>query len=351
LELEPRPGLNVFIGDNAQGKSNLLEAIALLGTGKSFRTSRESDLIMHGLAIASVSGEARMQAGSVRLSCTIANSARGIRKTYTLNGEAVRYAHFLGSAKVVTFTPWDLQLVTGPPSERRAMLNEALSQDQPLYYSHLSRYQKALSQKAALLRGAIEPDAELLRIYNHTLSEAGAGLMVARLQFVEALNVHAQSVYRKWAPGDERFGLVYEPNVGFEVPTLDAITADLKARLASVAEIEALRKTCIVGPHRDDVAFLLDDDSLAAFGSQGQHRMAVLALKVAEYTVMHERSAEAPLLFLDDVLSELDHHRAHAFLSGVGAYEQAFMTATAVPSDIPAAAQYRIAHATVERIA
>ena len=343
--------MNVFVGDNAQGKSNLLEAIALLGTGKSFRTSREADLIKHGLALASVAGEADMRAGTVRLSCAIANTGRGVRKTYTLNGEPVRYARFLGSAKVVTFTPWDLHLVTGTPSLRRAMLNVALSQDRPAYYSHLSRYQKAVSQKAALLRGTIEPDAELLRVYNQTLVESGAGLMAARAQFVESLNAPASTAYRTWAESPERLTLSYEPNVPFEARTQDAIESALHERLANVAQLEAQRKTCIAGPHRDDLAFLLDGMSLAAFGSQGQHRMAVLALKVAEYAVMHERSGEAPLLFLDDVLSELDHQRAKAFLSGIGAYEQAFMTATSLPPGIPAAAQYRVANATLERIA
>ncbi|MBV9737250.1 MAG: DNA replication/repair protein RecF [Candidatus Eremiobacteraeota bacterium] len=351
LELEPQPGLNVFIGDNAQGKSNLLEAIALLGTGKSFRTNREADLIKHGISIASVSGEAQMRAGAVRLSCTIASTGRGIRKTYTLNGEPVRYARFLGSAKVVTFTPWDLQLVTGAPSLRRSMLNVALSQDQPIYYGHLIRYQKVLAQKAALLRGTIEPDAELLRVYNETLIQDGAALVAARAQFVESLNDPAHNAYHKWAGGMERLALSYEPNVPFEVRTQDAIESALRSRFTAVAQAEAQRKACIAGPHRDDVGFLLDGRSLAAFGSQGQHRMAVLALKVAEYIVMHERSAEAPLLFLDDVLSELDHRRAAAFLSGIGAYEQAFMTATSVPNDIPAAAQYRVANATLERIA
>ena len=329
----------------------MLEAIALLGTGKSFRTNREADLIKHGLAIASVTGEAEMRAGSVRLSCTIANTNRGIRKTYTLNGEPVRYARFLGSAKVVTFTPWDLQLVTGAPSVRRGMLNVALSQDQPMYYSHLVRYQKALSQKAALLRGTIEPDPELLRVYNEALVEDGAAIMAARAQFIESLDEPAHKAYRKWAAGDERLTLSYEPNVPFEVRTPDAIAAALRSRLGAVAQLEAQRKACVAGPHRDDIAFLLGGISLAAFGSQGQHRMAVLALKVAEYVVMHERSGEAPLLFLDDVLSELDHQRAAAFLSGVGAYEQAFMTATAVPNDIPAAAQYRVANAALDRIA
>jgi len=323
----------------------------MLGTGKSFRTSKEGDLIKHGLAVASISGETQMLAGTVRLSCTITSSARGIRKVYTLNGEPVRYAKFLGSAKVVTFAPSDLQLVTGPPAARRAMLNTALSQDQPLYYSHLARYQKAVTQKAALLRGAIDPDPDLLSIYDQALIDAGTALMLARVQFVAALDARAQSVYRGWVGGSERLALDYEPSIPIDTPTPDAVAAAFAARLAALKDAEAARKMCIAGPHRDDLAFTLNGRSLAAFGSQGQQRMAVLALKVAEYIVMHDRSGEAPLLFLDDVLSELDHHRARAFLAGVGGYEQAFMTATALPRDLPAAAEYRVAGATLGRIA
>ncbi|GAC1356253.1 MAG: DNA replication/repair protein RecF [Vulcanimicrobiaceae bacterium] len=351
LDFEPQPGLNVFVGDNAQGKSNLLEAISLLGTGKSFRTSKEVDLIQTGLDVATISGEAQMRAGIVRLSCTITNTSRGTRKIYTLNGESVRYAKFLGSAKVVTFIPSDLQLVSGAPSLRRGMLNLALSQDQPLYYRNLALYQKAVTQKNALLRGSIEPDPSLLSIYNQTIIDAGTQIMLARSHFVQALDRAAQSVHRSWIEGDERLAIHYAPSVAFETPTEDGIASVFGARLAERKEAEAARQTCLVGPHRDDLTFLLNEGSLAAYGSQGQQRTAVLALKVAEYSVMHERSGEAPLLLLDDVLSELDPQRAHAFMAGVGAYEQAFMTTTTLPVGFPAAATYRIRAATLERTA
>ena len=349
LDFEPVAGLNVFVGDNAQGKSNLLEAISLLGTGKSFRTSKEADLIKTGLEVASISGEALLHAGSIRLSCTITNTARGTRKMYTVNGESVKYAKFLGSAKVVTFIPSDLQLVSGAPALRRSMLNTALAQDEPRYYHHLVRYQKAVTQKNAMLRGAVELDAQLLDIYNHALIDAGTELMLSRAHFVAALDRAAQGVHRSWITTDEKLTLSYAPNVAFEVPTADAVGAAFMARLAERREAEFARKVCLVGPHRDDVEFMLDGSSLAAYGSQGQQRTAVLALKVAEYMVMHERSGEAPLLLLDDVLSELDPQRAHAFMAGVGAYEQAFMTTTALPGDLPAAAIYRIQAATLER--
>lgn len=350
LDFAPSPGLNVFVGANAQGKSNLLEAIALLGTGKSFRTSKESDLIRRDLEVAAVSGQARVRAGNVRLGCTIAAGARGTRKIYTVNGQNVRYAKFLGSLRVVTFVPGDLQLVSGPPSGRRSFFNVALSQEQPLYFRELARYQKALQQKAALLRGPGVPDADLLDIYNAALVDSGTALMLARRLFSVALASSAARVHAQWTGDRESLEIRYDPNVAFEVAAADAVSAAFAARLRSVSAAEIVRKTTLAGPHRDELTLLLDGVPLAAYGSQGQQRTAVLALKVAEYNVMHERSGEAPLLLLDDVLSELDADRASAFLEGVGNYEQAFITTTLLPRDLPAASIFTIRAGTVRAV-
>ena len=347
LDLEPAPGLNIFIGRNAQGKSNLLEAIAVLGTGKSFRTARERDMIREGLEIAAISGEARTRAGTVRLACTIATGARATRKTYTANGSSVRYANFLGNLRVVTFIPADLQLVTGPPSERRSLLNTALAQENKTYYYALARYQKALQQKSALLRAEEEPDPELIAIYNETLIETGTQLMLAREQYAALLGAQASKTHAQWT-GSEALELKYRPNVAFDVPTADVIAGAFAERLKAVAPQERARGTTAAGPHRDDLELLLDGRSLAAFGSQGQQRTAVLALKVGEYSVMQERSGEAPLLLLDDVLSELDPVRAAAFMEGVGAFEQAFLTATHLPEGLPPARLYGIENAAVK---
>ena len=347
LELEPADGLNVFVGRNAQGKSNLLEAISLLGTGKSFRTSRERDLIRDGFELASISGEARVRAGTVRLGCTISSTPRGTRKMYAVNGRGVRYAKFLGSLRVVTFVPADLQLVSGPPSGRRAFLNTALAQEQKTYYHELARYQKALAQKSALLRAESEPDPDLLAIYNETLVEAGTVLMLAREQFVRVLGEAAARVHAQWSAGAERLQIGYQPGAPFEVPAADAIAGAFAARLRAMAAQERARRSTLVGPHRDDLDLQLDGHPLAAYGSQGQQRTAVLALKVAEYSVMQERSGEAPLLLLDDVLSELDPVRAQAFLAGVGGFEQAFITATHLPEGLEAARVYGIEAAVI----
>jgi DNA replication and repair protein RecF len=348
LDLEPEAGLNVFVGQNAQGKSNLLEAIAMLGTGKSFRTSRDADLVREGLELAVVGGDARMRAGIVHLGCSIARSGNRTRKTYTINGQGVRYARFLGSIRVVTFVPADLQLVSGAPALRRALINVALAQDDRRYYHELARYGKALQQKSAMLRGTVTFDSELLAVYNNTLVESGTSLMLARNHFISELARQAERIHAQWSGGAETLSVAYAPSVPFEAPTSEAVAGAFERRLAAMLDAERARRTTLVGPHRDDLTLLLDRRSLASYGSQGQGRTAVLALKVAEYSVMRDRSGEAPLLLLDDVLSELDAERAAAFLAGVGGYEQAFVTATHVPEGLPPAARiYRIERAAV----
>ncbi len=347
LDLHPSTGLNVFVGANAQGKSNLLEGIAMLGTGKSFRTVRDSDTVRAGCVGAILSGEATSRVGTVNLACAIERGARGTHKTYAVNGSPVRYANYLGRVRVVTFVPADLKLAAGTPSARRAFLNSALAQTESRYYYELARYRNALQHKNAVLRGAIEPDAELLGVYERTLLAAGTEIMLARARLVEVLARGAAAAHTRFAP-EELLEVRYDPNVAFDTATPEAISAALEVRMRHAAEAERARKAALVGPHRDDLSLLLDGASLAAYGSQGQQRTAVLALKVAEYGVMRERSSEAPLLLLDDVLSELDEARASAFLAEIGDYEQAFVTAAHLPAGLRSGA--RVARVSDARV-
>ncbi len=333
LEIEPHAGLNVFIGANAQGKSNLLEAIAMLAIGKSFRTSHDAQAIRLGSDRAIVRGDVARFDERIELGCTISSSENGVRKRFTRAGRGVAYAQFLGTLRAVTFAPSDLQLVTGAPSLRRAFLNATLSQQQPPYYHALSRYQSALRQKNAVLRHP-EPDEELLAVYDRTLAESGAVLMRARGDFIEALARKAGEAHASWS-GKERLELRYVPNVAATKREDGVLREAIATRLGQVRHLERVRRMALAGPHRDDMAFFLDERPLAAFGSQGQQRTAVLALKAGEYAVMRESSGEAPILLLDDLLSELDEQRAEAFLSDVGAYEQAYLTATHRPPRLP----------------
>lgn len=351
LDFEPEPGLNVFVGPNAQGKSNLLEAIAMLGTGKSFRTAREVEVVRVGMPSASLVGEAQVAAGIVRLSCTLNAAPTGLRKIYAVNGASVRYASYLGRVRVVTFVPAHLGLVSGPPSARRALVNAALAQERPTYYAALATYQKFLAQKNAHLRAGDAPDEALLATYDASLIETGTRLVLARRSYVAAIGARARAIHREWVGDVEgELDIRYAPDVPCETPTEDRVAAAFAAKLETARPRERIRRISLVGPHRDDVAFSLGGASLALYGSQGQQRTAVLALKVAEYGELAARSGEAPLLLLDDVLSELDPDRQRAFLHGVGSFGQAFVTTTH-PVDVPVAATYRIRAAHVERIA
>jgi DNA replication and repair protein RecF len=351
LDFRPLPGLNVLLGPNAQGKSNLLEAIGLLGTGKSFRTAREGEMIRRGTASAVIAGEARVAAGTIRLSCSLTAAGGGTRKVYAVNGQSVRYASYLGRMRVVTFVPSHLQLVAGAPGLRRAFLNAALSQESAAYYSALAAYGKFLAQKNALLRGAVAPDEALLATYDERIVATGSTLMTARSAYLEELGRAALGVHRDWVgERDGELEIAYAPSVPFDDANPDAIAAAFAERLAALRPLELARRTSLVGPHRDDVSFRLGGRALDAFGSQGQQRTAVLALKVAEYALMAERGGEAPILLLDDVLSELDAERQHAFLRGVGSVEQAFITTTA-GVDLPVAATYAVERATLREVA
>jgi DNA replication and repair protein RecF len=335
LDLEPRPGLNLFLGANAQGKSNLLEAVALLGIGRSFRSARDAEMIRNGAQRCSVRAAVERNEGEIVLACGIERTPQGARKTFLRDGGSVAYGRFLGTLKVVTFVPSDLQLVAGAPGTRRAFLNTTLAQQNSEYYRELSRYQRALRQKNSLLGQRDGADWKLLEIYNETLADAGAQIVLHRRRFVEALARDAADAHGRWASG-EKLEVRYAPNVATDAPSAQALREQIAQRLAQVASKERLRGTALAGPHRDDVILELDGRSLGVFGSQGQQRTAVLALKVAEYGIMRDRCGEAPLLLLDDVLSELDERRAHAFLEAIGDYEQAYVTSTHQPQRLPA---------------
>jgi DNA replication and repair protein RecF len=345
LEFSPPPGLSALVGDNAQGKSNLLEAIALLCTGKSFRTSREREVVRDGCAEAWVSGDAVTRVGSVRLACLLTRTGAGTRKTYSLNGHRVRYGAYLGRARVVTFVPADLDLVSGPPVRRRALLNAALSQDSAAYYAALAAYTRDLEQRNALLRTAFGIDLDLLSTYDERIVAAGRPIIAARRAFVETLAVEALDVYARIAGGagdDGPLEITYAPNVEEDA---------FERRLEAARPAELARRTSLVGPHRDELEFRLGGRSLAAYGSQGQQRSAVLALKVAECRVSTARGGEPPLMLLDDVLSELDRERRRAFLRAIDGVQQAFVTSTLVLDGLPRATTFRVKAAQIERIA
>lgn len=321
------PGLNVIYGDNAQGKTNLLEAIYVLATGKSHRTSRDQELVREGASSLVAQATVARKTGDMSLELTLGHDER---KQVKINGIAEKkIARLVGNLAAVFFAPDDLQLLKGSPSGRRRFLDIELSQISQTYLYHLMSFNRTLTQRNVVLKR--EPvDSSLLSIYDEQLLAAGAQIVVRRAQAVKRLSAMASQYHAMLAEGKEHLRLEYQSQ-GAEpeqTPDVAEVTERLYSQLQQRRREEIRRQMTLVGPHRDDVAFWINGRDARLYGSQGQQRTAVLALKMAELQFMAEEIGEYPVLLLDDVASELDPHRRHYLFSAVREGIQTFVSCT-----------------------
>lgn len=321
--LEPDPQLTVLCGQNGQGKTNLLEAIWLLTGGKSFRAAKDAELIRHGQPFAVL--EANLHAGGRAQTMRLTVGAKGSQRpgrTVKLNGvDRGRASAIAGVFTAVVFEPDHLRLVKDGPAQRRRFLDAALCQCRPAHIEHLRRYARALAQKNALLKAyEITPGADLLLdTFNDALAREGGAIMARRAAFVAALAPLAAANYTDISQGREALTLRYQPCVeGVEKDAPPEVwTAALADKLLHRREAELRAGFCISGPHREDVEILLDGQPGRIYGSQGQQRSAVLAMKLAEGDVLGMLLEEKPVMLLDDVLSELDDARQAYLLTRI----------------------------------
>lgn len=321
------PGLNVIFGDNAQGKTNLLEAIAFLATGKSHRTSRDQELIQEGHTALTARAAVERRTGELGLELTLGHDSR---KQLKINGIAEKkIARLVGNLAVVFFSPDDLQLLKGSPAGRRRFLDIELSQISQTYLYHLMSYNRTLAQRNTLLKQ--DPvDPALLSIYDDQMLQSGAELVVRRAEAVRRLSILAAQYHGLLSEGKEVLRLEYQSQ-GAEpeqAPGAPEVFERLLSQLQQRRREEIRRQITLVGPHRDDVGFWINERDARLYGSQGQQRTAVLALKMAELQFMAEELGEYPVLLLDDVASELDPHRRHYLLNAVREGIQTFVTCT-----------------------
>jgi len=327
LRIAFSPGLNVIYGDNAQGKTNLLEAIYYLATGKSHRTSRDQELIREGSESLTAKAAVTRRTGEITVELAYGHQSR---KQLKINGIAERrITRLVGSLAAVFFSPDDLQLLKGSPSGRRRFLDIELSQISQTYLHHLVSYNKVLVQRNTLLKKE-NLDNSLLEIYDEQLITAGAQIISRRAEAVRRLSPIAASFHRTLAEGREELRLAYHsqatgPDSEAEIT---AIEGRLRVELQRVRREERRRQITLVGPHRDDIGFWIDERDARQYASQGQQRTAVLALKLAELQFMAEEIQEPPILLLDDVASELDPHRRHYLLHAVQEGVQTFVSCT-----------------------
>ena len=320
LDLEFDSGVNLILGDNAQGKTNLLEAIGYLGSGKSFRTQKNSELVRLGQDFGEIEGTVFSQQRQQKLRWLLFSGQRP-RQLYC-NGAKKRSAGDIsGVMHTVLFCPEDLMVLKTGASARRKLADQSLSQLRPNYEAALTEYNRILEQKSRILKDRHENPAllEILPEYNTRLCQVGALLISYRARFFDALGKAAKSFHETFSDGKEEFFLSYKTvsTVCDPFAPTQELTGWLLEHLESHYRAELESAQCLTGPHKDDFDVSLNGLSIKAFGSQGQTRTAAISLKLAQRELMGKEAGELPVLLLDDVLSELDGKRQDFVLNQI----------------------------------
>lgn len=304
VRLQPRERFNVFVGQNGQGKTNLLEAIYAVATLRSFRTARLADMIAFGRTEAALG--ARVVKDELTRIYEVALGP-GARRAQ-LDGKAVRpIARYFGGFNVVVFTPEDLALPRGAPGDRRRFLDRAVFNQSPDYLGQIQDYEKVLKQRNSVLKqaegGLSTALADLLAVYDHQLAQLGLAVADARGRYVAAMQHELDTAFQAIGRSDRRAGVRYaSKSAGI---TVDEFEAQLRAGRSR----DLATQSTHTGPHRDDLAFELDEHDAGGFASQGQLRALLLAWKTAELALLARTHGDSPILLLDDVSSELDPAR------------------------------------------
>ncbi|HEY8239496.1 MAG TPA: DNA replication/repair protein RecF [Candidatus Limnocylindrales bacterium] len=332
LEAEFGGGPQLVWGPNAAGKTSLLEAMVVLARGSSHRTTTDAELVRWGADLARIEGRSsgdEIEVALVRPGSAAA--AGGARKRIRVNGVPRRAAVLAERLRVVLFAPEDMLLVAGSPSLRRSTLDQLATTLVPGYAAELATYARALQQRNGLLRAIRDETAsrDELRYWDQPFLDAGGAVVAARHELLARLAGPLAAAHAEIAPEEAAAGALGAEYVTNAPAGPDETPRDaLKRRLAETAEKEMWNGTTLVGPHRDDVAFVMAGRDLSAFASRGQQRTAILALKLAELDLVTSHDSRPPLLLLDDVFSELDPARRGHLVRRIAELPQAFVTTT-----------------------
>lgn len=314
------PGVNLILGDNAQGKTNLLEAICYLSQGKAFRTRKEAELIRFAEDFADLTARVYSY-GREQTLRAVMFSGKKPRQLYLGGVKQRSFAEFQGILTTVLFCPEDLSVLKKGAADRRKLLSDALCQLRPKYDTALEEYNRLLQQKGAILRDRYENPAllQLLPEYNERMAQVGAILISTRAKYLRELEKHAQAFHREFSGEKEELTLTYQTVSTVEDPfaSVKEIYGWLRAHQDSHERAELESQQCLSGPHKDDFDAAINGLSIRAFGSQGQTRTAAISLKLAEREIFKNDTGEEPVLLLDDVLSELDAVRQDFVLNKI----------------------------------
>ncbi|MGE4271856.1 MAG: DNA replication/repair protein RecF [Desulfitobacterium sp.] len=330
-EVRFQSGLNILQGENGQGKTNILEGIYYLLTGKSYRVHREQELMSWGENEFHLYGDFLVQRRKLRLE----SHYKEKRKVIKINQIPCRkLSEYVGTINVVFFSPDDLAMVKGGPAERRRFLDLHIAQHHSKHIQLLNAYNKVIQQKNALLKRGQNGIKSQLELWNEQMVRIGSEIIKNRWEFTALLSQKSQEIYGQISSGRERLTMEYH-SLGKD-NLMEAIEIFPKL-LEEKTPLEIERKMILVGPHRDDILFKLNDRSARLYGSQGQQRSIVLSTKLAELEVIRQNKGEYPLLLLDDVLSELDELRRDYLLDYVKNLQQTIITITSAETLTPRA--------------
>lgn len=309
LSMEFSPGTNILFGDNAQGKTNILEAIYVSATTKSHKGSKDRDIINFEKEEAHIRTIIEKEKVETRIDMHLRkNKSKGL----AIDGQRVKKAaDLIGLCNVVFFSPEDLGIIKNGPSERRRFVDMELCQLDSFYFYNLSNYNKIVEQRNTLLKDMyFQPQLrETLNIWDMQLVSYGSKIIERRKLFVDQLNEIIEEIHLKLSGGREKIKIQYEPDVDID---------DFEKNLLANQERDVRSKITSVGPHRDDFSFLVGEVDIRKFGSQGQQRTAALSLKLSEIELVKKITKDTPILLLDDVLSELDSNRQNYLLNSIG---------------------------------
>ena len=322
LSIDLDSNLNIFIGNNAQGKTNILEALNLIIKGSSYRTKDDKEVINWNNKSAYLFGEASKDDENIQIALALEKKLEDfyknkLSKTIRINQNIQKKAALNKEFKGVVFSPEHLQIIKGAPSLRRKFLDEQISQIYPLYHKYLSEYYRILGHRNNILKKEInqKKKKEKILIWDLRLIERGSFLILTRIKFIKKINCLAYNFHQEITKEKEKIQLIYQSNIlKDQEENISSVSKTFKDKLEEHREKEIEYRTTLFGPHRDDFSVYINGFNIAPYGSQGQQRTAVLSLKLSELELIREKEGVYPILFLDDVMSELDEDRRHFLL-------------------------------------
>lgn len=324
-------GVNVFLGQNAQGKTNMMESIYFLALARSHRTTSDKELINWEADFTRVSGKINSKGSTFPLAISLSNKGKQAKVNHL---EQKKLSQYVGHLNIILFAPEDLELVKGSPAVRRQFIDRELGQMSAVYLHHLVSYQEILKQRNQYLKeykASQSFDLVYLDILTEQLATEGAEVLERRLNFTEKLNEWATPIQQDISQGKEKLDIQYKTTLSLSNDSQkSSIYRQLLDKYEESKQRELDRGTTIIGPHRDDLVFYVNDKNIQTYGSQGQQRTTALSVKLAEIELMKEMTGEYPVLLLDDVLSELDNHRQTHLLKTIEKKVQTFLTTTSL---------------------